>query len=263
MIRLQIVGGGRMGEALLGGLLDARWAEPSELAVVERVADRRDELVGLFPGVTVTDTIVDAEGAVIAVKPGDVAETCRDLAAAGATRVLSIAAGITTTALQSALGPGIAVVRAMPNTPAVVRAGAAAIAPGSSATEADLDWASSVLEAVGVVVRVSEDKLDAVTGLSGSGPAYVFVMAESMIEAGVLVGLPRDVAEVLAVQTLLGSANLLESSDEAAASLRAQVTSPGGTTAAGLRALESGGFRSAILDAVSSATERSRELGQG
>jgi pyrroline-5-carboxylate reductase len=151
----------------------------------------------------------------------------------------------------------------MPNTPAVVRAGAAAIAPGSSATEADLDWASSVLEAVGVVVRVPEDKLDAVTGLSGSGPAYVFVMAESMIEAGVLVGLPRDVAEVLAVQTLLGSASLLESSDEAAASLRAQVTSPGGTTAAGLRALESGGFRSAILDAVSSATERSRELGQG
>jgi len=164
--------------------------------------------------------------------------------------------------LQSALGEGIAVVRAMPNTPAVVRAGAAAIAPGSSASESDLDWASSVLKAVGVVVRVSEDKLDAVTGLSGSGPAYVFVMAESMIEAGVLVGLPRDVAEVLAVQTLLGSASLLESSDEAAASLRAQVTSPGGTTAAGLRALESGGFRSAVLDAVAAATERSRELGQ-
>jgi len=109
---------------------------------------------------------------------------------------------------------------------------------------------------------VSEDKLDAVTGLSGSGPAYVFVMAESMIEAGVLVGLPRDVAEVLAVQTLLGSASLLESSDEAAASLRAQVTSPGGTTAAGLRALESGGFRSAVLDAVAAATDRSRQLGQ-
>ncbi len=252
-----------MGEALLGGLLDARWAEPSELAVVERIADRREELSGLFPGVLVTDSIVEAEGAVIAVKPGDVADTCRALASAGATRVLSIAAGITTESLQSALGEGIAVVRAMPNTPAVVRAGAAAIAPGSSATDADLDWASSVLEAVGVVVRVPEDKLDAVTGLSGSGPAYVFVMAESMIEAGVLVGLPREVAEVLAVQTLLGSASLLESSDEAAASLRAQVTSPGGTTAAGLRALESGGFRPAILDAVSSATERSRELGQG
>lgn len=263
MIRLQIVGGGRMGEALLGGLLDARWAEPAELAVVERIADRRNELTALFPGVLVTDTIVEAEGAVVAVKPGDVADTCRSLAAAGATRVLSIAAGITTASLQEALGDGIAVVRAMPNTPAVVRTGAAAIAAGSSATDADLDWASSVLEAVGVVVRVPEDKLDAVTGLSGSGPAYVFVMAESMIEAGVLVGLPREVAEVLAVQTLLGSARLLESSDEAAASLRAQVTSPGGTTAAGLRALESGGFRSAILDAVSAATERARELGQG
>jgi pyrroline-5-carboxylate reductase len=262
MIRLQIVGGGRMGEALLGGLLDARWAEPSELAVVERVADRRAELTRLFPDVVVSDSLMEAEGAVIAVKPGDVADTCRALAEAGAKRVLSIAAGITTTSLQKSLGDGIAVVRAMPNTPAVVRSGAAAIAPGSSANDADLDWAASVLEAVGVVVRVSEDKLDAVTGLSGSGPAYVFVMAESMIEAGVLVGLPRDVAEVLAVQTLLGSASLLESSGEAAAALRAQVTSPGGTTAAGLRALESGGFRSAVLDAVAAATERSRELGQ-
>jgi len=262
MIRLQIVGGGRMGEALLGGLLDARWAEPSELAVIERVADRRAELTRLFPGVVVTDSLVAADGAVIAVKPGDVADTCRALAEAGAKRVLSIAAGVTTTSLQKSLGDGIAVVRAMPNTPAVVRAGAAAIAAGSSASEADLDWAASVLEAVGVVVRVPEDKIDAVTGLSGSGPAYVFVMAESMIEAGVLVGLPRDVAEVLAVQTLLGSASLLESSGEAAATLRAQVTSPGGTTAAGLRALESGGFRSAVLDAVAAATERSRELGQ-
>lgn len=262
MIRLQIVGGGRMGEALLGGLLDARWAEPSELAVVERVADRRAELTRLFPGVVVSDSLVAADGAVIAVKPGDVADTCRALAEAGAKRVLSIAAGVTTTSLQKSLGDGIAVVRAMPNTPAVVRAGAAAIAAGSSASEADLDWAASVLEAVGVVVRVPEDKIDAVTGLSGSGPAYVFVMAESMIEAGVLVGLPRDVAEVLAVQTLLGSASLLESSGEAAATLRAQVTSPGGTTAAGLRALESGGFRSAVLDAVAAATERSRELGQ-
>ena len=209
-----------------------------------------------------SDSLVEADGAVIAVKPGDVADTCRALAEAGAKRVLSIAAGVTTTSLQKSLGDGIAVVRAMPNTPAVVRAGAAAIAAGSSATEADLDWAASVLEAVGVVVRVPEDKIDAVTGLSGSGPAYVFVMAESMIEAGVLVGLPRDVAEVLAVQTLLGSASLLESSGEAAATLRAQVTSPGGTTAAGLRALESGGFRSAVLDAVAAATERSRELGQ-
>ena len=261
MTRLQIIGGGRMGEALLGGLLDARWAEASEIVVVEKVAERRQDLEALFPGVRVTDSLVDAEGAVIAVKPNDVAATCADIAAAGTARVLSIAAGITTAALQSALGAGIAVVRAMPNTPAVVGAGAAAIAPGSSASDADLDWAASILDAVGVVVRVDESKLDAVTGLSGSGPAYVFLMAETLIEAGVLVGLTREVAEVLAVQTILGSAQLLESSDEHAAALRAQVTSPGGTTAAGLRALEAGGFRAAILDAVSTATARSRELG--
>ena len=261
MTRLQIIGGGRMGEALLGGLLDARWAEPSELAVVEKVADRRSDLEALFPGVMVTDAPVRADGAVIAVKPNDVAATCGELVAVGTTKVLSIAAGITTTALQASLGDGIAVVRAMPNTPAVVGAGAAAIAPGSSASEADLDWAASILDAVGVVVRVDESKLDAVTGLSGSGPAYVFLMAETLIEAGVLVGLTREVAEVLAVQTILGSAQLLESSDEHAAALRAQVTSPGGTTAAGLRALEAGGFRAALLDAVSTATARSRELG--
>lgn len=260
--RLQIVGGGNMGEALLGGMLDARWAEPGEITVVERIASRRDELVALFPGVVVTDVLVPSEGAVLAVKPGDVVATCRDLAAVGVQRVLSIAAGVTLATLEDAVGPGVAVVRAMPNTPAVVRAGAAAIAGGSSASATDMDWASSILDAVGVVVRVPEEKLDAVTGLSGSGPAYVFLLAEAMIEAGVLVGLPREVAEVLAVQTILGSGQLLESSDEHAAALRAQVTSPGGTTAAGLRALETGGLRAAVLDAVAAATERSRELGR-
>ena len=251
-----------MGEALLGGLLDARWADASEIAVVERLPERRDELVALFPGVLVTDSLVESEGAVIAVKPGDVVATCRDLAAKGVQRVVSIAAGVTLATLQDALGPDVAAVRAMPNTPAVVRAGAAAIAPGSNASDADLDWAASILDAVGVVVRVPEDKLDAVAGLSGSGPAYVFLMAEAMIEAGVLVGLSREIAEVLAVQTLLGSAQLLESSDQHAAALRAQVTSPGGTTAAGLRSLETGGLRAAVLDAVAAATERSRELGR-
>ena len=137
-----------------------------------------------------------------------------------------------------------------------------AIAPGPTATAADLDWAQSLLDAVGVVVRVTEAQLDAVTGLSGSGPAYVFLIAESLIEAGVLMGLTREVAEVLAVQTLRGSAELLHSSDEHAAALRGAVTSPGGTTAAGLHALESGGLRAAILDAVKAATERSRQLGR-
>jgi pyrroline-5-carboxylate reductase len=262
MVRLQIVGGGRMGEALLAGLLASKWAPTDELAVVERLEDRRSALAEAFPGVAVLDRPTSCDGALLAVKPGDVGETCREIALAGARRVVSIAAGVTTPALEAALGSGIAVVRAMPNTPAVVGVGASAIAAGVSADDADLDWATSVLEAVGVVVRVAEKELDAVTGLSGSGPAYVFLVAESLIEAGVLVGLTREVAEVLAVQTLLGSARLLESSDEHAASLRAGVTSPGGTTAAGLHALETGGVRAAILDAVKAATERSRELGR-
>ena len=262
MIRLQIVGGGRMGEALLGGLLSAGWAGPGELAVVERLADRRRELERLFPGVLVTETMIASDGAVLAVKPADVVATAEGLAALGVPRVLSIAAGIGTDALRDALGPETAIVRAMPNTPSLVGAGAAAIAGAAGTSPTDLEWARSILEAVGVVVEVSEDRLDAVTGLSGSGPAYVFVLAESLIEAGVLMGLTREVSEVLAVQTLLGSARLLAESGEAAASLRAGVTSPGGTTAAGLRALESAGLRAAVLDAVASATERSRELGQ-
>ncbi len=150
----------------------------------------------------------------------------------------------------------------MPNTPALVGAGAAAIAGGAAARPEDLDWARGILEAVGTVVTVSESALDAVTGLSGSGPAYVFLVAEALIDAGVLVGLTRPVAQQLAVQTLLGSARLLAETADEPATLRAAVTSPGGTTAAGLRALEAGGVRSAVLDAVVAATERSRQLGQ-
>ena len=263
MVRLQIVGGGKMGEALLGGLLGSGWAEPGDLAVVEKLPARREALLASFPGVAVVDEPVASEGALVAVKPGDVVATCRALGALGIPRVLSIAAGITTATLQEAVGPSTAVVRAMANTPAVVGEGASAIAPGPTATESDLDWAQSVLDAVGVVVRVSEAQLDAVTGLSGSGPAYVFLVVESLIEAGVLMGLTREVSEVLAVQTLRGSAELLRSSDEHAAALRGSVTSPGGTTAAGLHALESGGVRAAILDAVKAATERSEQLGRG
>jgi pyrroline-5-carboxylate reductase len=149
----------------------------------------------------------------------------------------------------------------MPNTPALIRAGAAAISPGSAAGEEDLAWAEDVLGAVGVVVRVPEAALDAVTGLSGSGPAYVFLLAEAMIEAGVLAGLPREVAETLTIGTVLGSARLLSETQSGPAALRTAVTSPGGTTAAGLRELERRGFRAALLDAVIAAAERSRELG--
>jgi pyrroline-5-carboxylate reductase len=149
----------------------------------------------------------------------------------------------------------------MPNAAALIGAGAAAIAPGRDAGEADLAWAEEILGAVGTVVRVHESLLDAVTGLSGSGPAYVFLVAEALIEAGVLVGLPRPVSQQLAIQTLLGSARLLSESGQGPESLRAAVTSPGGTTAAGLRALEAAAVRSAFLDAVVAATERSRVLG--
>jgi pyrroline-5-carboxylate reductase len=149
----------------------------------------------------------------------------------------------------------------MPNTPALVGAGAAAIAGGTAAGEDALAWAETVLGAVGEVVRVPERLLDAVTGLSGSGPAYVFLVAEALIEAGVLVGLTRDDAAALATQTLLGSARLLAESGERPEVLRAQVTSHGGTTAAGLRVLESAGFRAAVLAAVAAAPERARELG--
>ena len=257
-MELVIVGGGKMGEALLGGLLAARWAEPGELAVVEPVAERRAELTARYPGVRVSSDAVAASGALVAVKPADVVAACRSLDVG---RVLSIAAGVPIAAIEASLAASIPVVRAMPNTPALIGAGAAAIAGGSSAGEADLAWAEGILGAVGEVVRVPEKLLDAVTGLSGSGPAYVFLVAEALIEAGVLVGLPREVSRDLAVQTLLGSARLLAESGDTPEVLRAAVTSPGGTTAAGLRVLEGAGLRSAILEAVTAAAERSRQLG--
>ncbi len=252
-----------MGEALVVGLLHAGWAGPDEMAVVEPVAARRAELESRFPGLGVSETAVGADGAVLAVKPGDAEAACRAVAAVGAGRVLSIMAGVPTARIQGWLDSDVAVVRAMPNTPALVGAGAAAIAAGPTAGGADLDWAEGILGAVGAVQRVPESALDAVTGLSGSGPAYVFLVAEALIEAGVLNGLPRSTASVLAIQTLVGSARLLAESGDTPEELRAAVTSPGGTTAAGLRVLENHGVRSAFLEAVTAATERSRQLGQG
>ena len=256
-----IVGGGRMGEALLSGLL-AAGRPAADLAVVEVSDTRREQLAATHPDVTIVDAVVTAGSAVVAVKPGDVPAVARAVADAGARRVLSVAAGVTTRSIEAAAGRPLAVVRAMPNTPALIGAGAAAISPGSAAGEDDLTWAEEVLGAVGVVVRVPEAALDAVTGLSGSGPAYVFLVAEAMIEAGVLAGLPREVAETLTFHTLLGSSRLLTDGASTPAELRAAVTSPGGTTAAGLRELEHRGVRAAFLDAVAAAAERSRELGR-
>jgi pyrroline-5-carboxylate reductase len=260
-MRLVVMGGGRMGEALLAGLLDAKWAAPEEVLVVEPVEARRDDLAARYPGLRTGTAPEAADGAIVAVKPNDVPAACAALRAAGPGRVLSIAAGVTIAALEADLPAGTPVVRAMPNTPALVGAGAAALAPGTSASGDDLAWAEEVLGAVGITVRVKEPLLDAVTGLSGSGPAYVFLVAEALIDGGVAAGLPRDVSETLAIQTLVGAAKLLAESGDSAEQLRAAVTSPGGTTAAGLRALERSATRSALIEAVLAATQRSKELG--
>jgi pyrroline-5-carboxylate reductase len=253
---LTVVGGGKMGEALVAGLVREGW-KPT---VVETDPRRRAELAERHPAWAVTDAAPEAPAAVIAVKPADAESVCRHLQ--DPRRVLSIAAGVTIASLESWLPPETAVIRAMPNTPAVVGAGAAAIAAGAHAGPGDVAWAQRILEAVGTVVQLDEAALDAVTGLSGSGPAYVFLVAEALIDAGVLVGLTRPVAKQLAVQTLLGAARLMVDTGDEPSVLRAAVTSPGGTTAAGLRALEAAGVRNAILDAVAAATERSRQLGQ-
>jgi pyrroline-5-carboxylate reductase len=266
---LLIVGGGKMGSALLGGLLASGWATSDQLAVAETAASRREELGREFPGVMVVDapekdvladTADRLAGAVLAVKP-DVAEgACRVLGAVGVTRVLSIVAGIPCLRLETAVGGQPSVVRAMPNTPALVGAGVTAISGGSHATAADLAWAEDVMAAVGTVVRLPERLLDPVTGLSGSGPAYFFLVAEALIESGVQMGLTREVSRTLVVETMLGSAKLLAETGEEPAVLRAMVTSPAGTTAAGVRALESRAVRSAFMEAVAAATERSRSL---
>lgn len=260
MTDLVVVGGGKMGEALVGGLLRGGAWTAAGITVVEPYEPRRNELAEAFPGLAVVAEPVGAGGAIVAVKPQQVVEVCAALGSLGVPRVLSIAAGVRLASMEAVLPAETAVVRAMPNTPALVGAGAAAIAPGAAAGPDDLAWAEEILGSVGSVVRVSEAQLDAVTGLSGSGPAYVFLVAEALIDAGVLQGLPRAVAAELVVATLRGSAELL-ATGRGPAELRAAVTSPGGTTAAGLQALESAAVRAAFADAVTAATERSRELG--
>lgn len=251
-----------MGEALASGLIASGWAPADGLSVVEVVPQRAAELVDALPGLGVTQQPGKADGHVLAVKPHHAGSACAELAPAlSGEPVLSIAAGITIAALEEVLPQGTPVVRAMPNTPSLVGEGAAAIAPGQAAGTDELEWAEQVLGAVGRVVRVDEPLLDAVTGLSGSGPAYIFLVAEAMTEAGVLQGLPRATSAELVVQTLVGAAKLLAQGGSGPEALRAGVTSPGGTTASGLRALEQAGTRAAFLDAVSAAAERSRELG--
>ncbi len=260
--KLLVVGGGKMGGALVTGLLGARWASVDELWVTEPDPSQRRSLEEAHPGLTVTAGPVEAPEVVLAVKPDVAEDVARTLAAAGARRVLSIVAGLSSARLEAALPDGSVVVRAMPNTPSLIGAGVAGISGGTAATSADLDWAEGILGAVGIVVRLPERHLDAVTGISGSGPAYVFLVAEALIEAGVAAGLPRATSRQLVVGTLLGSSRMLDETGDDPAELRAAVTSPGGTTAAALRTLELKAVRSAFIEAVAAATERSKQLGR-
>jgi pyrroline-5-carboxylate reductase len=260
MFDLVIIGGGNMGAALLGGLVESGAVEPTAIAVVELDAERRAALAERFPDVAVLDELPPARAAVLAVKPADVAAVAAAVAVAGATRVLSIAAGVRLATIEAATGPGVAVVRSMPNTPALVGLGASAVAAGSSAGEGDIEWATSVLGSVGTVEVMAEPDLDLFTGVAGSGPAYLFFVAEALTEAAVAGGMQQPVAERVVRQLFLGSATLLAREGDPTV-LRERVTSPGGTTAAGLQVLGDRDVGGAFVAAVDAATERSRELG--
>jgi pyrroline-5-carboxylate reductase len=257
---LAIIGGGNMGAALLGGLVDSGAFDASALAVVEVSDDRRAELSSSFPTVRVLANVPPCDGAVLAVKPADTPAAAAAAGGAGAGRILSIAAGVRLASIEAAAGSGVAVVRAMPNTPALVRLGACAISRGSTAGHDDVAWARRILEAVGTVDEIDEAALDAFTGVAGSGPAYVFLLAEALVDAAVAEGLERVMAERVVRQLLLGSATLLDRRGDPAR-LREMVTSPNGTTAAGLAALAEHDLRGAVAAAVHAATRRSRELG--
>ncbi|HBU04340.1 MAG TPA: pyrroline-5-carboxylate reductase [Acidimicrobiaceae bacterium] len=259
--KLQFIGGGKMAEALLGGMIATGWAAADEIHVVEPSAERRAILSDAHPSLSIGDAPVVGVDAVLAVKPQIAPGVFPDLAAVSVPRMLSIAAGITTAAMEAALPEGTVVVRSMPNTPALVGQGMAAIAPGAHAGDDDLVWATSILAAVGRVVTVAESDLDAVTGVSGSGPAYVFHLAEALTAAGIAQGLGPEVADTLTRQTLLGAATLLSDSGEDPAQLRINVTSPNGTTHAGLEVMYERGFADVIDAVVAAATARSAELG--
>jgi pyrroline-5-carboxylate reductase len=266
MPQLAIIGAGVMGETLLSGLIRA--GRPvDDLMVGEKRPERAQELEERY-GVTVVSNVEAAQKAdtlALVVKPQDMADLLKEIAPAvrPGQLVVSLAAGITTAFLESHLPQGVAVVRVMPNTPALVDEGMAAISRGSHCDEQHLVEAEALMASTGRVVRVPERQQDAVTAISGSGPAYIFFVVESMIEAGVHLGLPRSTAYELVVQTLVGSAKLLRETGEHPTVLREQVTSPAGTTAAAVRELEDHKVRAAFLTALEAARDRSRALAEG
>jgi pyrroline-5-carboxylate reductase len=263
-----VIGAGNMAEALIRGLVKGGHVPPDHVAASGPRSERLEELRAAY-GIDVTtenrDVARRAGIVVLAVKPQILDKVLReigDLLKPGLLLV-SIAAGVDTATIEDAVPDGVRVVRAMPNTPALVGAGATAISPGKHAGEADLATARALFDAVGITVVLDESHLDAVTGLSGSGPAYIFLILEALADAGVKVGLSRRNAQRLAAQTVMGSAKLLLETDEHPGKLKDMVTSPGGTAIAGLHTLEEGGLRTTLINAVETATKRSRELGRG
>lgn len=263
MTALAVIGAGVMGETLIAGLLRAGWA-PASITAADRHAPRLAEMEAKH-GIATASTADAAAGAdtvVVVVKPQDAAEVLPVVGGAirPGTLVVSLCAGLTTAQIEAAMPAGTPVVRVMPNTPAQVDEGMAAISGGSSANAEHLEHVTGLMSAVGKVVTVPEKYQDAVTAISGSGPAYLFFVVEAMIDAGVMLGLPRDVATTLVVQTMYGSAKLLSDSGEHPTVLRERVTSPGGTTAAALRELEDHRVKAAFMTAMEAARDRSRAL---
>jgi pyrroline-5-carboxylate reductase len=265
--RLAIIGGGNMGEAILKGLLAAQLIKAQQITVTDIAETRLAYLRETYTVQTLTDNakaVAPADLIIVAVKPQDVALIIQGIAPVVDEQqvVISIAAGVPTAKIESAFGKPVRVVRVMPNTPALVLAGAAGLCLGSHARPADLDIARVLFDALGRTVVVAEYLMDAVTGLSGSGPAYIFVLIEALADGGVKMGLTREAALTLAAQTVYGSAKLLLETGLHPGELKDRVTSPAGTTIAGLHALEERAFRGAVIDAVERATLRSRELGR-
>jgi pyrroline-5-carboxylate reductase len=264
--KIGVIGGGKMGSVVIHGIVTHGLASPGDVIVADVAKERLEELSGRY-GIATTDdngkAARRADVIILAVKPQIMAEALAQIAALVTPRklIVSIAAGISTDFIESRLGKGARVIRVMPNTPALVGEGMAALACGSKAKAEDLALVRHIFDAIGLTVEVKEDLMDAVTGLSGSGPAYAFVMIEALADAGVLMGLSRDVALKLAAQTLLGAAKLCLEGDRHPAQLKDMVTSPGGTTIAGLQALEEGKIRATLMAAVEKATLRSRQLG--
>lgn len=268
MAKLAVLGCGKMGEALVAGLLASGWRQASEIVVTARGEERLKELSEKHGVSTTLDNgtaVAGADVIVVAVKPQDIEGLLTEISPhVGADQVvLSFVAAIPTDFIESHLAEPVPVVRAMPNTPSLVHEGMAGIAAGKHADDDHVHLAREVLTHVGRVVVVPEDYLDAVTAISGSGPAYFALLAEAMIEAGILLGLSREISTELVVQTMLGSAKLLRDTHMHPVELREMVTSPGGTTTRAIQVLEQSGVRAAFLNAIQAAMERSKELARG